>query len=115
MRLNIQARIAESLTAQLGATLTPQQEAQIHGLVSRGVKEAYIDNGHLFFVLTDNSTVDLGQVVGAKGDKGDKGDGFPEVTAADNNKIMRVVEGEWALSAFYTVTGNDAGGNTLSI
>ena len=79
MRLKIQASIVESLEAQLKADLSPQQKAQLQGLVSRGIKEAEIDeSGHLIFTLTDNTTVDLGKVVGAKGDKGDKGDTGPQ-------------------------------------
>ena len=63
MRLDIQAQILNNLSAQL------------QGIVSRGIKEAEIDeSGHLIFTLTDDSTVDLGKVVGDKGDKGDKGD-----------------------------------------
>lgn len=41
--------------------------------------------------------------------------GLPDVTEANNNQIMRVVGGEWALTAFYSVTSNDAGGNTLNL
>jgi len=41
--------------------------------------------------------------------------GLPDVTQADNNKIMRVIDGDWTLSAFYSVTSNPAGGNTLNI
>lgn len=77
-------------------------KATINGVISRGVKYADItENGHLIFTLTDNSTVDLGVVVGedgisphigannhwfigdfdtginSRGDKGDKGDQGP--------------------------------------
>ena len=41
--------------------------------------------------------------------------GFPKVTEANNNQIMKVVDGSWALSAFYSITSNDAGGNTLNL
>lgn len=68
MRLRIQANIIESLEAQLKADLSPQQKANLQGLVSRGIKEAEIDeSGHLIFTLTDNTTVDLGNVVGPPG------------------------------------------------
>ncbi len=42
--------------------------AKLHGLVSRGIKAAEIDdNGHLIFTLTDNSTADIGKIVPEKG------------------------------------------------
>lgn len=40
---------------------------------------------------------------------------LPEVTVADNNKIMRVIDGDWALTAYYTITANPSGGNTLNL
>ena len=37
----------------------------VNGVISRGVKSCTVDdNGHLIFIMTDNSTVDLGIVVG---------------------------------------------------
>ena len=42
MRLKVQASIVESLEAQLKAELSPQQKAQLQGLVSRGIKAAEI-------------------------------------------------------------------------
>ena len=37
----------------------------VNGVISRGVKSCAVDdNGHLIFIMTDNSTVDLGIVVG---------------------------------------------------
>lgn len=59
MKINIQAIINDSTKAQL------------QGLVSRGIKEAELDdNGHLIFTLTDNSTVDIGRVEGDPGEDG---------------------------------------------
>lgn len=48
--------------------------ARLQGVVSRGVKEAEIDeNGHLIFTLTDNSVTGLGKVVGDDGEPGADG------------------------------------------
>ena len=45
-----------------------QAKLQLHGVVSRGVKRAEIDeNGDLIFTMTDNTTVNLGRVVGDDG------------------------------------------------
>ena len=47
----------------------------IGGLISRGVKAVEITaEGKLVFTLTDGSTVDLGTVIGPKGEQGPKGD-----------------------------------------
>ncbi len=47
----------------------------IGGLISRGVKAVEVtDEGRLVFTLTDGSTVDLGTVIGPKGEQGPKGD-----------------------------------------
>lgn len=63
------------MNIKIRAALTPQLQAEIEGLVSRGVKEAEIDgSGHLIFTLTDNSTVDLGSVVGPQGPQGPQGE-----------------------------------------
>lgn len=46
----------------------------IGGLISRGVKAVEVtDEGKLIFTLTDGSTIDLGSVVGPKGDTGERG------------------------------------------
>ena len=51
----------------------------IGGLISRGVKTAEVtDAGKLVFTLTDGSTIDLGSVVGPKGEKGDTGAAGPQ-------------------------------------
>lgn len=96
MKINIQAIINNSTKAQL------------QGLVSRGIKEAELDdNGHLIFTLTDNSTVDIGRVAGDPGEDGaDGADGHTPVkgtdywTAADKQGIVNDV-----LAALPTWTG----------
>ena len=58
----------QQLTAQMHVALNPQLTAQMHGLIMRGIRSVVIDSdGHLIFTLTDNSTVDLGRVVGDDG------------------------------------------------
>ena len=48
--------------------------AVISGMISRGVRAAEVtDEGRLVFTLTDGSTMDLGSVVGPRGEKGDPG------------------------------------------
>ena len=47
--------------------------------------------------MADQITTSLAQakVLVMKGQKGEKGDGLPEVSAADNGKILMVVDGRW--------------------
>lgn len=42
---------------------------------------------------------------GPQGPKGDTGAGVPTVTASDNGKILRVVNGEWAATELPSATG----------
>lgn len=47
----------------------------LRGVTSRGVKSVEVtEEGQLIFTLTDDSTVDLGNVMGPQGPKGEKGD-----------------------------------------
>lgn len=49
-------------------------KANLNGVVSRGVKGAYVDDsGHLILVLTDDTTVDVGSVIGPEGPEGPEG------------------------------------------
>lgn len=49
--------------------------------------------------MADNSkcTEDLAnaRILVMEGEKGDPGEGLPKVTAADNGKILKVVDGKW--------------------
>ena len=84
MKVNIQAVLKDSLTAKL------------NGMISRGVKEVEIDeNGHLIFTLTDDSTVDIGKVVGDNGPQGPKGDkGDTGATGAQGPVGPQGIKGE---------------------
>lgn len=42
---------------------------------------------------------------GSQGPKGDTGAGVPTVTASDNGKVLRVVNGEWAAAELPSATG----------
>jgi len=67
------------MKVNIQAILNPQLIAKMNGIVSRGVKEAEINSsGHLIFTLTDNSTVDLGKVVGDTGPTGATGPQGPQ-------------------------------------
>ena len=44
---------------------------------------------------------------GEKGDKGDTGDGVPAVTAADNGKFLRVVDGVWTAATVPEAGGEE--------
>lgn len=65
------------------------------------LKKMSIQGGHLIAEMDDMSKVDLGQVVGAKGDKGDKGD-----TGATGKGITSITE---------TPSSADGGTNNITV
>ena len=59
-----------NLHAELCANLTPNLSASMDGTIGRGVKSADIVNGNLVLTFTDGKTLNLGPVVGSKGEDG---------------------------------------------
>ena len=98
MKVNIQAVLKDSLTAKL------------NGMISRGVKEVEIDeNGHLIFTLTDDSTVDMGKVVGDNGMPGADGEDGVSITGAVVNDSGHLI---LTLSDSTTIDAGVAKGDT---
>ena len=72
-----------NLHAELCANLTPNLSASMDGTIGRGVKSADIVNGDLVLTFTDGKILNLGPVVGSKGDTGDPGPAGPKGDTGD--------------------------------
>lgn len=58
----------------MNIALSPQIKARLAGVISRGVMAAEVnESGHLIFTMSDNSVVDLGEVIGPAGPQGEPG------------------------------------------
>lgn len=92
-------------------------------LIDRGIQSAAVRDGHLYIVLTNDDIIDCGSIVSAinghsiefayvnnDGElilvrtNGEQvncgaigGANFPEITAADEGKMLQIIDGQWAL------------------
>ena len=110
----IEQKVSSSLTgvidAGVSASLDGKLEklrAALNGVVSRNVVSVDVDdNGHLIVTLSTGSTVDLGSVIGPKGDAFTYDDFTPEQLAAlKGPKGDKGDPGEGGASAFWAVYG----------
>lgn len=99
------------MRASIQSVLNPQFQAKLQGLISRGVKEAEIDaSGHLIFTLTDDSTVDLGRVVGEAGSAGQDGVGIQSIAktgTAGRVDTYTITKTDGTTATFTVTNGND--------
>ena len=66
------------------------------------------EDGHLYIDMSTGNDIDLGNVTGEQGPQGPAGkdaESIPDVSAADNGKFLRVVNGAWAAAAVENANG----------
>lgn len=112
LHARVRCVIPNALDACVNGIIPRELFPRVYGIVSRGVKQAEIDeNGHLIFTMTDNTVVDLGRV------KGDPGattwDGIENKPFERLGDTLKVEDGTLDVNIYET--GNPQGGNTLYI
>lgn len=66
------------------------------------------EDGHLYIDMSTGNDIDLGNVTGEQGPQGPAGkdaESIPDVSAADNGKFLRVVNGAWAAATVENANG----------
>ena len=66
------------------------------------------EDGHLYIDMSTGNDIDLGNVTGEQGPQGPAGkdaESIPDVSAADNGKFLRVVNGAWAAATIENANG----------
>ena len=66
------------------------------------------EDGHLYIDMSTGNDIDLGNVTGPQGPQGPAGkdaESIPDVSAADNGKFLRVVNGAWAAATIENANG----------
>ena len=98
------------MRTSIKVTIPDEIHARLEGAVSRGIKTANIrEDGHLVFTLTDNSTLDLGNVVGMDGIDGVGITSVEQtVTSTEDNgmNVITVTLGNGTTSALYVKNGS---------